>query len=98
MKRKFTDQFIKSLKTTGKAYSYGDTEHRGLRVRVSGNGIKIFSFAYRSRVDGKPRTLSFGECGQLTLLDAFGVATPKRQPQSSGARTRKPPRPSGSWR
>ena len=43
MKIKFTDSFIKGLKATGKPYSHGDTEHRGLEARHR-----------QSRLQGRP--------------------------------------------
>lgn len=71
MKIKFTDSFIRSLKATGKPYSHGDTEHRGLMVRVSTTGAKTFALAYHSKTDQKTRFLTFGQYGDMTLADAF---------------------------
>ena len=61
MKIKFTDSFIKALKATGEPYSHGDTEHRGLMVRVSATGTKTFALAYHSKADQKTRFLTFGQ-------------------------------------
>src|SRR3954467_2887843 len=71
MKIKFTDSFIRSLKPTGKPSRHGDTEHRGLRVRVSATGSKTFALAYHSKADQKTRWLTFGQYGDITLGDAF---------------------------
>ena len=71
MKIKFTDSIIKSLKATGKPYSHGDTEHRGLMIRVSATGTKTFALAYHSKADQKTRFLTFGQYGDMTLADAF---------------------------
>jgi hypothetical protein len=71
MKTKFTDSYIKSLKATGKAYSHGDSEHRGLMIRVSATGAKSFALAYHSKADQKTRFLTFGQYPEVTLADAF---------------------------
>src|SRR4051812_4125479 len=71
MKIKFTDSFIRSLKATGTAYSHGDTEHRGLMIRVSATGTKTFALAYHSKADQKTRFLTFGKYPEVTLADAF---------------------------
>jgi hypothetical protein len=71
MKIKFTDSFIRSLKATGKAYRHGDTEHRGLMVRVAATGGKTFAMAYHAKADQKTRFLTFGKYPDVTLADAF---------------------------
>src|SRR6187549_815348 len=71
MKIKFTDSFVRSLKATGKPYSHGDTEHRGLMIRVSATGGKTFALAYHSKADQKTRFLTFGQYPDVTLADAF---------------------------
>src|SRR3954468_5583576 len=73
MKIKFTASFIRSLKPTGKPYSHGDTEHRGLMIRVSATGTKTFALAYHSKADQKTRFLTFGQYGDVTLSDAFAA-------------------------
>ncbi len=71
MKTKFTDGFIRALKANGKAYSHGDTEHRGLMIRVAGSGGKTFAMAYHAKADQKTRFLTFGRYPDVTLADAF---------------------------
>ncbi|MGY3122757.1 integrase [Bradyrhizobium sp. S3.14.4] len=71
MKAKFTDSFIRALKPTGKAYSHGDTEHRGLMIRVAATGGKTFAMAYHAKADQKTRFLTFGRYPDVTLADAF---------------------------
>lgn len=83
-KIKFTDSVIKALKPTGKPYSHGDTEHRGLMVRVSATGTKTFALAYHSRADQKTRFLTFGQYGDITLADAFDRHAKARAALASG--------------
>jgi integrase len=71
MKIKFTDPVVRGLKNTGKAYSHGDTEHKGLMVRVSATGTKTFALAYHSKADQKTRFLTFGQYPHVSLADAF---------------------------
>ncbi|UPT98876.1 integrase family protein [Bradyrhizobium barranii subsp. apii] len=71
MKIKFTDTFIRALKATGKAYSHGDTEHRGLMIRVGATGGKTFAMAYHAKANQKTRFLTFGRYPDVTLADAF---------------------------
>jgi hypothetical protein len=71
MKIKFTDTFIRGLKATGQAYSHGDTEHRGLMIRVAATGGKTFAMAYHAKADQKTRFLTFGRYPDVTLADAF---------------------------
>jgi hypothetical protein len=54
-KIKFTDPVIKGLKATGKPYSHGDTEHKGLMIRVSATGTKTFALAYHSKANQRTR-------------------------------------------
>src|SRR4051812_26653641 len=84
MKIKFTDSFIKSLKATGKPYSHGDTEHKGLMVRVSATGTKTFALAYHSKADQKTRFLTFGQYGDITVADAFAAHAKARAALASG--------------
>ena len=69
MKIKFTDSFIRALKATGKNYSHGDSEHRGLMVRVSATGGKTFAMAYHAKADQRTRFLTFGRYPDVTLAD-----------------------------
>lgn len=71
MKIKFTDPVIKGLKATGKSYSLGDTEHKGLMVRVSAAGSKTFALSYHSKAAQKTRFLTFGKYPKVALADAF---------------------------
>ncbi len=85
MKIKFIDSFIRSLKATGKPYSHGDTEHRGLMVRVSATGSKTFALAYHSKADQKTRFLTFGAYPEVTLADAFRRHAEARAALANGA-------------
>ena len=85
MKIKFTDSFIKALKATGEPYSHGDTEHRGLMVRVSATGTKTFALAYHSKADQKTRFLTFGQYPEVTLADAFRRHAEARAALANGA-------------
>src|SRR6186713_3338197 len=71
MKKKFTDAFIRSLGATGKSYGFGDTEHKGLMVRVSATGTRSFGIAYRSRTTGKVAFYTIGHYPEVSLADAF---------------------------
>src|SRR5215210_7467427 len=84
MKIKFTDSFIRSLKGTGKPYSHGDTEHRGLMVRVSATGTKTFALAYHSKADQKTRFLTFGQYGDVSLGEVFGRHAEARAALANG--------------
>jgi hypothetical protein len=66
VKTKFTDGFIRGLKATGKPYGHGDSEHRGLMVRVAAAGRKVFALAYHSKADQKTRFLTIGEYPHVT--------------------------------
>jgi hypothetical protein len=84
MKVKFTDSFIRALKATGKAYSHGDTEHRGLMIRVSATGGKTFAMAYHAKADQKTRFLTFGRYSDVALADAFRRHTDARAAIENG--------------
>jgi integrase len=84
MKIKFTDSFIRSLKATGKPYSHGDTEHKGLMIRVSATGTRTFALAYHSKADQKTRFLTFGQYGDVGLADAFAAHAKARAALASG--------------
>jgi Arm DNA-binding domain len=84
MKIKFTDSFIKSLKATGKPYSHGDTEHKGLLVRVSATGTKTFALAYHSKAVQKTRFLTFGQFGDTSLAGAFAAHAKARAALANG--------------
>jgi len=71
MKKKFTDAFIRSLGATGKSYGFGDTEHKGLMVRVAATGTRSFGIAYRSRTTGKVAFYTIGHYPEVSLADAF---------------------------
>ena len=62
---KFTDRGIQALKATGKRYEKGETNGRGLRVRVGRTGIKTFVYVYRK--DGKLRRVTIGEYPATSL-------------------------------
>src|SRR3569832_744537 len=51
-------QLHQVAQATGKPYSHGDTEHKGLLVRVSATGTKTFALAYHSKAVQKTRFLT----------------------------------------
>ena len=71
MKKKFTDALIRSLGATGKAYAFGDIEHKGLMVRVTPKGTRSFGIAYRSKITGKVAFYTIGHYPEVSLADAF---------------------------
>ena len=85
MKAKFTDSFIRALKATGKPYSHGDTEHRGLMIRVGATGGKTFAMAYHAKADQKTRFLTFGRYPDVALADAFRRHAEARAAIEAGA-------------
>jgi integrase len=69
-KVKFTDKWLQGLEGVGAAYAIGDAECKGLRIKVSAHGVRVFFYSYRSRVTGKPRDLRIGPYGDVTLAQA----------------------------
>ena len=51
MRIRLTDSYVQKLKTKDQTYSIGDTEVRGLRIRISKNGSKRFYYCYRPQKD-----------------------------------------------
>lgn len=66
MAQKFTDLFIRNLKSKVKEFTV--REKGGFGIRVMPSGRKVFFFLYR--VDGQRRFLNFGEYPDLDLKDA----------------------------
>ena len=84
MKNKFVDRCIKDLKPKDKPYSYGDTGHRGLMVRVNPSGAKVFMLAYHSKAEQKTKFLTIGRYGDITLADAFAAHATARAAIAKG--------------
>ena len=61
-----TDTTVRNLKATGKVQKIADG--RGLYLHVTATGTKLWRMAYR--VEGKQKTLSFGEYPTVTLSEA----------------------------
>jgi integrase len=64
-KIKFTDPFIKGIKSLDKRQEFYDLHVKGLTLRVYPTGKKTFSYEYKYK--GKKRRLTFGEYGMISL-------------------------------
>ena len=73
MRKNLTDRALKALKPAATRYHVGDSVVRGLRVRVSPDGAKIFSAVYRGS-KGKARTFTIGRYDEISLADARDLA------------------------
>jgi len=62
VKKKFTAQYLDSLKPRDQAYYVSDAQTVGLRVRVSPKGLKTWNIAYRIKGEAKTRSVSLGNC------------------------------------
>src|SRR5262245_3605974 len=74
MKMKFTDAAIQSYKPRAKGHAIGDEACRGLRIRITPQGVKSFTFDYRSKVTRKTETLTLGRYPDLPLAKAREAA------------------------
>ncbi len=64
-----SDAGIKRLPTREKRYEAKDTGSKGLRVRVSPNGVKSFIWRFR-KSDGKAAAVTIGKYPEVSLKDA----------------------------
>lgn len=77
MKVKLTDRFVQSAKSgdTAQADFFDDDEKvRGLALRVSATGRKVWTFVFTSPKDGKRARMTFGEYPAVGLGAARGRA------------------------
>jgi integrase len=73
--RKLTDRFVESVKPTpGKQAAYPDTDPKGLELRVSPEGRKVWSLRYRT-AEGIQRRLTLGVYPATDLKGARTEAT-----------------------
>jgi hypothetical protein len=72
-----TDDLIAGLRPTKKDQWIGDTEVRGLRLRVTPAGVKAWSEVYRS--GGRVRTLSLGRWPEVPTGEARALASEARR-------------------
>lgn len=66
---KFTDKAIAALSTPAARVEYADTETNGLRLRVSPNGIKTFSFLRRVK-NGPMERITLGRFPDIKTREA----------------------------
>ena len=84
MKVKLTDAAIQSYKPRAKGYAIGDEACRGLRIRITPQGVKSFTFDYRSKVTRKTETLTLGRYPDLPLAKAREAADEARKIARAG--------------
>ena len=89
-KVRFTVKWLDGLKATGEPYAIGDATCKGLRIKVSAHGVKVFYFSYRSRVTGKPRDHRIGEYGPVKLEQAHKRVNEVLRPLVEGNPPRDP--------
>jgi hypothetical protein len=73
-KQRFTDRFLRGLKPEDWPYTVGNTDTKGMTIKVMPSGIKSFLLQYHSRVTGAPRTLTLGRYPDVTLAQANRTA------------------------
>jgi integrase len=69
IRRPFTDRYLASLKPAPGRYEVLDPLRRGLRLRVTPNGIKTFCFCYQR--NGRPIRLMIGRYPAISLRLAY---------------------------
>lgn len=74
---KFTEERLRNIQTPldGKRKYYNDTEEKGLRLAVSGTGVKSFQFQRWSSAKQRPVIVTLGKWPGLSLLEARKKAT-----------------------
>jgi integrase len=77
MRKLLTDDLIAGLRAKRKDQWLGDTEVRGLRLRVTPAGVKAWGQVYRS--DGRVRSLSLGRWPEVTTGEARALASEARR-------------------
>ncbi len=66
---KFSNDTLNALAPAARRYEVRDSEERGLRLRVTPNGVKTFGLFYR-RADGALVRYTIGRYGDLTVKEA----------------------------
>ncbi len=69
VRRPFTDRYLASLKSAPGRYEVLDPLRRGLRLRVTPNGVKTFCFCYQRA--GRPVRLMIGRYPAISLRLAY---------------------------
>lgn len=81
---KFTDKAIEALATPAARVEYADTEISGLRLRVSPNGVKTFSFLRRVK-NGPMERITLGRFPDIKTKEAGSKAKELNGAIASGA-------------
>ncbi len=83
---KFTEERLRtiSIPATGKREYYNDTTEKGLRLAVSGTGVKSFQFQRWSPEKQRPVIVTLGKWPDLPLNSARDKANAMRQEISKG--------------
>ena len=68
--RKFTTQFLDTVKTDQPQTEFRDALERGLEIRVTRSRVKTWAFRYRRRSDRRKRIITLGRYPDLSLEDA----------------------------
>jgi integrase len=69
LRRPFTDRYLASLKAAPGRYEVLDPSRRGLRLRVTPNGVKSFCFCFQR--SGRPVRLMIGRYPDVSLRLAY---------------------------
>lgn len=77
MRKPLTDELIAGLRAKRKDQWIGDTEVRGLRIRVTPAGVKAWGQVYRS--EGRICSLSLGRFPEVTTGEARALASEARR-------------------
>lgn len=79
-----TDAFCRSAKpVAGKLTEYADTKERGLALRVTADGVKSWTYRFRTAA-GVQRRLSLGRLDAMSLADARASIAVKRAQVAAG--------------
>jgi hypothetical protein len=84
MKVKLTDTGIRSYQPKAKQYAIGDSACPGVCLRITPKGVKTFAFAYRDKVTGKVKWLTFGRYPAVPLARARELANDTRKIIAAG--------------
>lgn len=83
--RKLTARFVETVQPDGKRLEVRDAIVRGLELRVSPVGAKVWAFRYRRQSDGAKRTVTLGALTEYSLDDARRWAGDLRSAVARGA-------------
>jgi hypothetical protein len=72
LKRRFTELFVRRLKSRDVAYLVWDAHQRGLAIRVQPSGARAWKCVYSRH--GRPRWLHLGDAAAIGLADARMLA------------------------